>query len=126
MKCITNRKDEQIEELNRQTEELQATVKRLQETHQTLIAEKASLVNKMNTAQARQKEAERRAREAYVHRPSIQEETGITLNTLKLSEASVEVSLQKHGIRVVDLYTRILQLEDEYNKLAKEKEEAEL
>ena len=64
--------------------------------------------------------------EARTQPPSLREETGITLDSIKLSEAAVQATLLKHGINMVDLYVRVLKLEDACTQAVKEKEEAVL
>ena len=48
------------------------------------------------------------------------------LDSHHLSEAVVQASLSKHGVSLVDLYTRLLKLEEECEQAHKDKEEAEL
>ena len=120
------RKDEQIAELQHKCDDLQNVIKQLQESEKSLLAEKATLLKKIDAAQARQNAMERRAMEARSKRPSIREETRITLENVQLSEAAVQATLLKHGINVVDLYVRVLNLEDDCAQAVKEKEEAEL
>lgn len=105
---------------------MQALIKQLQEKEQTSATERASLVKKLEAAQAKQAAAERRANELKAHRPSLREETGVILDSLHTSEAIVQASLTKHGVSLVDLYTRVLKLEEECEQARKDKEEAEL
>ena len=121
-----SRKDEQIAELQRKCDDFQNLVNQLQESKKSLLTEKATLLKKIDTAQSHQKKAEQRAMEARAQRPSIREETGITLENMQLSEAAVQAKLLKHGINMVDLYVRVLKLEDARTQAVKEKEEAEL
>ena len=120
------RKDEQIADLEKQRTSIQTLVKQLQEKEQSWLADRASLIKKLETAQSKQVAAERRVNEMKSKRPSLREETGMVLDSHHLSETIVQASLAKHGVSLVDLYVRLLKVEEECEQALKEKEEAEL
>ena len=123
---VMERKDEQIVDLEKQRTSMQTLIKQMQEKEQTWITDRASLMKKLEIAQSKQAAAERRVNEMKTRRPSLREETGVILDSHHLSEAVVQASLSKHGVSLVDLYTRLLKLEEECEQAHKDKEEAEL
>ena len=113
-------------DLEKQRTSIQTLVKQLQEKEQSWLADRASLIKKLETAQSKQVAAERRVNEMKSKRPSLREETGMVLDSHHLSETIVQASLAKHGVSLVDLYVRLLKVEEECEQALKEKEEAEL
>ena len=89
------------------------------------MSERAQLLRKLDVLQSKLAGAERRLAEAKAHRLSLREEIGLSLDSVKVSEATVAAALEKHHVGVADLYTRMLKLEALCEKTQQEKEEME-
>ena len=123
---VRRRKDDQIADLQEHERSLQEVVKKMKAAAEKAALEKAALAAELQTATARAEAAERKAAEARSLRPSLKEETAKLLKTLKLAPSALEASLAKRGLGVVELYGRVVSLEEEVEKMKKAKEEAEM
>ncbi|KAK8796584.1 hypothetical protein WA588_000713 [Blastocystis sp. NMH] len=119
-------KDEQIAADEKQRAALQTALAALREKEQAGVSERAQLLRKLDVLQSKLAGAERRLAEAKAHRLSLREEIGLSLDSVKVSEATVAAALEKHHVGVADLYTRMLKLEALCEKTQQEKEEMEL
>ena len=123
---MIHRKDDQIADLEGQSQSLQEVVKKMKTAMEKAAQEKAELAAQLQALTARAEAAERKAVEARSLRPSLKEETAKLLKAMKLAPSALEASLAKRGLGVVELYGRVVSLEEEVEKMKKAKEEAEM
>ena len=88
--------------------------------------EKAKLVNMNSSLQSSLKQKDVQLKEMSAKRSTIHEETGIVLSKLQLSETAVKTALERRGLNITDLYSRIITLEEDLEKMRRGKNEAEM
>lgn len=123
---VTRSKDDQIADLTHQCQSLQGVIAQMKEALERGTKEKAALAKQVQAATTRAENAEKRVVEAKSLRPSIKEETAKLQKSLKVAPSALEASLAKRGLGVVELYQRVVVLEEEVEKMKKAKEEAEM
>ena len=109
-----------------QLSSLKQIAEEMKNSLEAINAENSRLVHQNQVLSESVKEKEQQLVQSSKKRSTIHEETGIMLSQLQLSEHSVENALAKRGLSVVDLYTRIVSLEEEVEKVRKSKNECEL
>ena len=88
--------------------------------------EKAKLVNMNSSLRSSLKQKEEQLKEMSNKRSTIHDETGVVLSKLQLSEAAVKTALERRGLNITDLYSRIITLEEDLEKMRRGKNEAEM
>lgn len=121
-----DRKDDQISDLESQNTALKQVAEEMKKTLEVVNTENARLVRVNKTLEESVKEKDRKLNDMHNRRTTIQEETGLVLSQLQMSEASIRSALSNRGLSITDLYTRIIKLEEELEKARKGKNEAEM
>lgn len=88
--------------------------------------EKAHLLSSNTSLESTIKEKDRQLVEMKKKRSTIREETGLVLSKLQMNESTVKSALAKRGLSITDLYSRIIVLEEDLEKMRRGKNEAEL
>lgn len=88
--------------------------------------EKAHLLSSNTSLESTIKEKDRQLAEMKKKRSTIREETGLVLSKLQMNESTVKSALAKRGLSITDLYSRIIVLEEDLEKMRRGKNEAEL
>ena len=123
---IVNRKDDQIADLESQLQSLKEIADSMKKSLEQQATEKAKLVNMNSSLQSSLKQKEEQLKEMSNKRSTIHEETGVVLSKLQLSEAAVKTALERRGLNITDLYSRIITLEEDLEKMRRGKNEAEM
>ena len=123
---IVNRKDDQIADLESQLQSLKEIADSMKKSLEQQATEKAKLVNMNSSLQSSLKQKEEQLKEMSNKRSTIHDETGVVLSKLQLSEAAVKTALERRGLNITDLYSRIITLEEDLEKMRRGKNEAEM
>ena len=123
---IVNRKDDQIADLESQLQSLKEIADSMKKSLEQQAIEKAKLVNMNSSLQSSLKQKEEQLKEMSNKRSTIHDETGVVLSKLQLSEAAVKTALERRGLNITDLYSRIITLEEDLEKMRRGKNEAEM
>ena len=123
---IVNRKDDQIADLESQLQSLKEIADSMKKSLEQQATEKAKLVNMNSSLQSSLKQKDVQLKEMSAKRSTIHEETGIVLSKLQLSKAAVKTALERRGLNITDLYSRIITLEEDLEKMRRGKNEAEM
>lgn len=123
---IVNRKDDQIADLESQLQSLKEIADSMKKSLEQQATEKAKLVNMNSSLQSSLKQKDVQLKEMSAKRSTIHEETGIVLSKLQLSETAVKTALERRGLNITDLYSRIITLEEDLEKMRRGKNEAEM
>ena len=123
---IVNRKDDQIADLESQLQSLKEIADSMKKSLEQQAMEKAKLVNMNSSLQSSLKQKEEQLKEMSNKRSTIHDETGVVLSKLQLSEAAVKTALERRGLNITDLYSRIITLEEDLEKMRRGKNEAEM
>ena len=123
---IVNRKDDQIADLESQLQSLKGIADSMKKSLEQQATEKAKLVNMNSSLQSSLKQKDVQLKEMSAKRSTIHEETGIVLSKLQLSETAVKTALERRGLNITDLYSRIITLEEDLEKMRRGKNEAEM
>ena len=123
---IVNRKDDQIADLESQLQSLKEIADSMKKSLEQQTTEKAKLVNMNSSLQSSLKQKDVQLKEMSAKRSTIHEETGIVLSKLQLSETAVKTALERRGLNITDLYSRIITLEEDLEKMRRGKNEAEM
>ena len=123
MEC---RKDERIQDLQSQLESVQTVVNTMKVSLKRAVESQCAAATREEELKRKLEASERSLKEAKSLRPSFAEETGIQLDRMSTSRGVLEASLAKKNLGVVDLYTRVVTLEEELAKMKKGKEECEM
>ena len=123
---LTARKDDQIDDLRAQLDSLRSVSESMKLSLERAAKDQAEAVAREEELRRKLEVAEKNVKEAKSLRPSFTEETGILLDKLNLNRSALEASLAQKKLGVVELYTRIVTLEEELAKMKKGKEECEM
>lgn len=123
---IVNRKDDQIADLESQLQSLKEIADSMKKSLEQQATEKAKLVNMNSSLQSSLKQKDVQLKEMSAKRSTIHEETGVVLSKLQLSETAVKTALERRGLNITDLYSRIITLEEDLEKMRRGKNEAEM
>lgn len=123
---IVNRKDDQIADLESQLQSLKEIADSMKKSLEQQTTEKAKLVNMNSSLQSSLKQKDVQLKEMSAKRSTIHEETGVVLSKLQLSETAVKTALERRGLNITDLYSRIITLEEDLEKMRRGKNEAEM
>lgn len=88
--------------------------------------EKAHLISSNSSLESTIKEKDKQLAEMKNKRSTIREETGLVLSKLQMNESTVKSALAKRGLSITDLYSRIIVLEEDLEKMRRGKNEVEM
>lgn len=88
--------------------------------------EKAHLISSNSSLESTIKEKDKQLAGMKNKRSTIREETGLVLSKLQMNESTVKSALTKRGLSITDLYSRIIVLEEDLEKMRRGKNEVEM
>lgn len=88
--------------------------------------EKAHLISSNSSLESTIKEKDKQLAGMKNKRSTIREETGLVLSKLQMNESTVKSALAKRGLSITDLYSRIIVLEEDLEKMRRGKNEVEM
>lgn len=88
--------------------------------------EKAYLISSNSSLESTIKEKDKQLAGMKNKRSTIREETGLVLSKLQMNESTVKSALAKRGLSITDLYSRIIVLEEDLEKMRRGKNEVEM
>lgn len=123
---VERRKDDRIQDLQSQLASLQTVANSLRTSLERAVESQSAAAAREEEWKRKLEASERSLKEAKSLRPSLAEETGIRLERMNTSRSALEARLAKQNLGVVELYSRIVSLEEELAKMKKGKEECEM
>ena len=88
--------------------------------------EKAYLISSNSSLESTIKEKDKQLAGMKNKRSTIREETGLVLSKLQMNESTVKSALANRGLSITDLYSRIIVLEEDLEKMRRGKNEVEM